>query len=154
MVESISELRKICQDTRETVYFKMAWFAKHVTRRISIYFTRVCLEIGISPNQASIIGLIFMIAGGIFFVFADPRYWFIGILLCYGFRVFDCVDGEIARYKKSSSLGGRHLDGSIGLLAMPYMLACMTFGIYNSLHSIIAFIFGFLAVIASALSAS
>ena len=154
MVESIGELRKICQDTRETVYFKMPWFPKHVTRRISIYFTKLCLKIGISANQASIISLVFMIAGGVFFIFADPRFWFIGILLCYGYRVFDCVDGEIARYNKSSSLGGKHLDGSIGLFAMPYMLACMTFGIYNSLHSITAFIFGFLAVIASALSAA
>ena len=46
------------------------------------------------------------------------------------------------------------MDGSIGLFAMPYMLACMTFGIYNSLHSITAFIFGFLAMIASATSAA
>jgi phosphatidylglycerophosphate synthase len=154
MVESISELRKICQDTRETVYFKMPWFPKHVTRRISIYFTKLCLKIGISANQASIISLVFLIAGGVFFIFADPRLWFIGILLSYGYRVFDCVDGEIARYNKSSSLGGKQLDGSIGLFAMPYMLACMTFGIYNSLHSITAFIFGFLAVIASATSAA
>ena len=154
MTESISELRNICQDTRETDYFKMNWVPRHITRRVSIYFTKLCLKIGISANQASIIGLILVITGGAFFTFSDPRYWFIGALLCYGFRVFDCVDGEIARYNKSASIGGRHLDGSIGLFTEPYMLACMTFGIYNSLYNITAFMFGFLAVIATAFSAS
>jgi len=150
MVESIGELRKICQDTRGTVYFKGRWFPRHVTRRISIYFTKLCLKIGVSANQASIIGLLFVIAGGAFFIFAAPRLWLIGVLLCYGYYLFDCVDGEIARYNKSSSLGGKQLDGSMHLFATPYMLACMTFGIYNSLHTITAFIFGFLAVIVSA----
>jgi len=152
MVERISELREICQGTRETVYFKMPWFPKHVTRRISIYFTKLCLKIGISANQASIISLIFLIAGGVFLIFSDPRFWFIGIFLCFVYRTFDCVDGEIARYNKSSSLGGKHLDSGIGSFATPYILACMTLGTYNSLHSSTVFIFGLLAVIAVALS--
>jgi hypothetical protein len=151
MTESISELRKICQATREDQYSQMGWFPKHVTRKISIYFTKPCLKMGVSANQATIISLVFTIIGGAFFILAEPRWWLVGILLCYGYRIFDCVDGEIARYNKSVSLGGELLDDLTHRVTELYIPACMTFGIYNSLNSNIVFVFGFLAVIAFAL---
>jgi len=150
-IESISKLRKICQETREDQYFQMGWFPKHVTRRISIYFTKPCLKMGISANQATIISLAFTIVGGVFFILPDPRWWLLGALLCYGFSIFDCVDGEIARYKKTSSIFGAVLDSTAGIFSYLYILACITLGTFNSLHNNIVLIFGFLAVIAFAL---
>jgi len=154
MTESVSELRKICQDFSAYKSSNMGWFPKHVTRKISIYFTKLCLKTGISANQATIISLAFTVIGGAFFILPEPWWWLVGILLCYGYRVFDCVDGEIARYNKAPSLGGELLEDNAHRVTELYIPACMTFGVYNSLNTDIVFVFGFLAVIAFALQSA
>ena len=146
MTESIGELRRICQETKEPTNLRQfSWFGTRVTRRISIYFTKLFLEIGISANQASLLGLLVLIIAGAFFVFSDARWWFIGLLLLYLSFVVDCVDGEIARYNKSASSTGTYLDGIIGVFAPAYIMACASFGIYDALHTSLVFVFGFLA---------
>ena len=87
------------------------------------------------------------IGTGVLLIHADVRYWFIGSILIYLSAVFDCVDGEVARYNKSSSPFGQFLDDMSYYLTWAYILACMSFGIYNMLQWIPIFIFGFLAVI-------
>lgn len=147
MTESIGELRRICQEPKERSSYRMCWFEKNVTRKISIYLTKLFLKVGISANQATLINFLVIITSGAVLTLANPSYWLIGLLLaCLSF-VLDCTDGEIARYNKSASPIGAYLDYVLGLFTFPYILACMSFGIYNSLHSFAIFIFGFLAVI-------
>jgi len=152
VVKSIAKLRNICQETRETEFYQMGWVEKNVIRKISMYFTWLFLKAGISANKVTMMSLFIVLIAGILLTCANPRYWLVGILLSFVFFVFDCVDGEISRYKKSSSLGGQYLDGIAGQVRIPYILACMTFGIYNSLLNPIVFIFGFIAVLAVTLS--
>ena len=144
-MESISQLKRICQETRDDVLYQRNWFDKNITRGISIYFTKLFLKIGISANQATLVDFFIGVAAGAFLISTNPKYWLIGILLFYLYFVFDCVDGEIARYNKSSSPVGSFLDGGLGVFMWPYILACMTFGIYGVLHSTIVFVFGFIS---------
>ena len=146
-MESIKELRRICQETRDDVLYQRSWFDRNLTRRISIYFTKVFLKLGISANQATAVDLLIGLAAGALLVSPDPALWIVGILVFYAFFVFDCVDGEIARYRKTSSPVGSYLDGGLGVLMWPYILACMTFGISNALQDNTVFIFGFLAAV-------
>ena len=146
-MESIKELRRICQETRDDVLYQRSWFDRNLTRRISIYFTRVFLKMGISANQATAVDLLIGLAAGALLVSPNPGHWLIGIFLFYAYFVFDCVDGEIARYRKTASPVGSFLDGGLGLLMWPYILACMTFGISNALQDNTVFVFGFLAAV-------
>lgn len=146
-IESIKELRKICQDSREDMTYKICWTARTFVRSTSIYFTKLFLKLGISANQITLIYLLIGIGTGILLIHADVRYWFIGSILIYLSAVFDCVDGEVARYNKSSSSFGQFLDDISYYSTWAYILACMSFGIYNMLQWIPIYIFGFLAVI-------
>jgi len=146
-MESIKELRLICQESRDDVLYQRSWFDRNFTRRFSIYFTKPFIKLGISANQATAVDFLIGLAAGIFLTFANPAFWLIGIALFYLYFVFDCVDGEIARYRKTSSPVGSFLDGGLGLMMWPYILACMTFGISNAVQSNAVFAFGFLAVI-------
>ena len=156
VTESIKQLREICQKSRESEIYQMNWFDRNVSRRISIYLTKLCLKIGISANQATLIDFLFVVAAGVFFTFADSVYWFIGILFFFLYLVIDCVDGEVARYnmakgnKSPSPFGlGELLGGVVDWVTRPYMFACMSFGIYGTVNSITVFVFGFLAAILS-----
>lgn len=154
MAESISELRKICQDTRESGFYYRSWVEKNIYRGVSIYFTKLFLKIGISANQTTVVAFLVMIAAGILFAFGDPRYWVIGALLLFAYSILDRVDGELARYNRSASTKGAYLESVTYYLAWPFVLACMSFGIYSAIHTITAFIVGFLAVVSSLLFSS
>ena len=144
-MESIKELRNICQETRDDLLYQRNWFDRNFTRRISMYLTKPFLAMGLSANQVTAISLLVGLAAGVLLVFPNPVLWLVGIPLLYLYFVLDCVDGEIARYRKTSSLVGSYLDGGLGMLMWPYVLACMTFGISNAVQDNTVFIFGFLA---------
>lgn len=153
-MESIKELRAICQTTRESEIYQMNWFDKNILRKISIYLTKLCLKLGISANQVTLIDFLMVIAAGVFFTFASPGYWLIGILFFYLYLQIDCVDGEVARYNRAKGTErpapfgvGAILGGIVDWFSWPYLFACMAFGIYYSVGGVIVFAFGFLAAI-------
>ena len=146
-MESIKELKKICQETRDDLLYQRNWFDRNFTRRISMCFTKPFLMMGLSANQVTAISLLIGLAAGVLLVFPDPVLWLIGIPLLYLYFVLDCVDGEIARYRKSSSPVGSYLDGGLGILMWPYVLVCITFGIGNAVQNNLVFVFGFLAAV-------
>ncbi len=146
--ESIKELRKICQESRYENEGGMPWFERNFYRRFSIYFTKIFLKIGISANQATLLSLISALFGGLFLIFANIiTYWIISTLFLIFCLVLDRVDGETARYTKTTSKFGKHFDFMVGTFMHAYILICMTFGAYLALHIIVIFAFGFLAVI-------
>lgn len=153
-MESIKELREICQTSRESEIYQMNWFDRKILRRISIYITKLCLNISISANQVTLIDFIMVVAAGVFFTFANPAYWLLGILFFFLYLIIDCVDGEVARYNVAkndeppSPFGvGAILGGIVDWVTWPYLLACMAFGIYSAVDNVIVFVFGFLAAI-------
>jgi len=147
MVESIKELRIICQKSRESSSYQMSWSQKKLYRSISIYITKLCLKIGITANQATFISFCIAIMAGIFLTFGHALYWIIGALLVYLFSLFDHVDGEIARYNRSASPTGAYLDAIVGFaMAFIYLPICMCFGIYSALQNTAVLKLGFFVV--------
>jgi len=151
MVESIKELKKICLENRYDKIHRQPWASKHINRYISIRFTKLCLILGLSANQATLISLLLGITAGIFFVRPQPLYWFIGLLILYMALIFDCVDGEIARYRKQSSMEGKYFDVIVMYFMYPYVLACMSLGLYSIIQGSEVFIVGFFSVIGMSL---
>ncbi len=105
-MESIKELRKICQPPelgKEFLYTR-------VMRKVSIYVTKLFLIMGIAPNTATVIQLIFMASS--FFPFLVSGSWWnivVSAILLNVAYVFDHVDGELARYH-GPTYYGRLLD--------------------------------------------
>lgn len=147
MTEPIKELRKICQETRETDLYKMSPAERFFFRKVSIYFTKLFLKMKTSANQVTLISVLAGIAAGIFLILGSPRYWIIASLLLYLFMILDHSDGEVARYNKTASPKGMFWDSMAGWFVWGFTLACMSFGIYNQVHEISVFAFGLGATI-------
>ncbi|MBU1621986.1 MAG: CDP-alcohol phosphatidyltransferase family protein [Nanoarchaeota archaeon] len=155
MVESIKELRKICQK-KSYLYDKKGeentskpveeYFYDQFLRLVSIYITKLFLYTSITSNQVTIISMVVGIFAGIAFSFSHPFYWIGGFLLLQLFHFLDAVDGEIARYRKEASPIGKYFD----LLAHGVVIAAfyigITFGIYKVVNNQIIFLFGFIAL--------
>jgi len=111
---TIAEMREICQQRRPNAKGKMVWvghwFNVWLTRYYSIYFTWVFVKLGISANAVTFMMIPLGLIGAALLV---PHVLWLNILgLCFLMLaiVFDCVDGEVARWTGKSSIRGLYLD--------------------------------------------
>ena len=140
-VESIEELRKICQSG------KVVSFNDRVEREISIYVTRLLLYTGITANQVTVLDILIGAIACAFFVVGRPWYTFTGAMLLQLWMLFDYVDGEIARYRKSCSLSGIYLDELNHMIVEPLMFVCVSFGLFQAFPDLVVFALGFSAAL-------
>jgi len=141
MVESIEELRRICQKRDERYDNAVERFS----RKFSIYFTKALLYTGISANQATLLNIIIGIVACIFIAYGSNWHFFIGALILQLWFIFDCVDGEIAHYRGTASITGEYVDRINHIVIDPLIFISMTIGLYNIFRYQVIFAFGFSA---------
>ncbi len=84
------------------------WMGRRL-RRVSVYFTRVALRIGLSANATT--GLMIVVGLGAASLFSAPGWWaLLGVVGVELYLLLDCVDGEIARWTHTESAVGVYLD--------------------------------------------
>ncbi len=111
---TIKEMRAVCQQRRPNAKGQMVWaghwFNRLVNRHFSIYFTWLFIKLNVSANQVSLLMILTGLAGAALCI--PHLLWLniIGAFLLMFAEVLDCVDGEVARWTKKSSLRGLYLD--------------------------------------------
>lgn len=86
------------------------WLGPLVMRHLSPYVSRWCVRAGMTPNQVT--GLMILTSFAAAGSLLVPGVW--GPLLCFLFGqtqlLLDCADGEVARWRKTTSPKGIFLD--------------------------------------------
>lgn len=108
---SIAELRAVCQPPgiigrRSDEH----WAGRLYMRGVSVYVTRVALRWGLSADAVTLLMLFVGLAGaGLLFV---AGLWpaIVAALAVQTYLLLDCVDGEVARWRKTESARGVYLD--------------------------------------------
>jgi phosphatidylglycerophosphate synthase len=144
-MESIKELRKICWDIeKKPSEYKRDpanWY--HILlRRISIYFTWIFLHAGVKATQVTTLWGILGIAACVLLGSGSYQSSVIGALLFQLAYLFDHVDGEIARYKRTFSPKGVLLDTIIEQILFPLLFISMTLHVYRGIDHYIYVICG------------
>ncbi|GAA4110582.1 CDP-alcohol phosphatidyltransferase family protein [Streptomyces hundungensis] len=86
------------------------WGGRLYMREISLRITRVLVTTKVTPNQLTyLMTLSGVLAAPALLV---PGVWgaVLGVVAVQGYLLLDCVDGEVARWKKQFSLSGVYLD--------------------------------------------
>lgn len=104
-----------------------------------------------SANQCTVLRMLLTVGLGLVFTSPDPLLWIGAALLGYGVIVLDAVDGELARINGTSSTGGTYLESLSAQFAQPYLLACMTIGLFGGLGGTHVLVAGLGAVLGSSL---
>ena len=105
---NIREIRGESWDFSKSFFY--AALSDSICKQPSPYFSILFIKKGVSPNTITLLMIIFGVIGGVLFAipffyskcFAVFAYW-----LWY---IFDCSDGEVARYTKKFSKYGKELD--------------------------------------------
>ncbi|PKL49856.1 MAG: hypothetical protein CVV39_02195 [Planctomycetes bacterium HGW-Planctomycetes-1] len=152
-MQSIEEIRKVCQ---EPVIAENGWYIRNFVRRVSIYFTMFFLCTPVSANRITLLAIFMGIIAGGFLSIGGYANGLIGVLFLQLFLIFDCADGEIARYKNQGSLRGKYLD----LIANDIVLVAIFLGLSIRMlnsnyrvpitflsHNNVIFVFGLSAIV-------
>jgi phosphatidylglycerophosphate synthase len=122
-MESIKELRKICQDKGYREHPTLRFY-----RIFSIYITKMFLTLGLKrPEFVVALGFLAGITGGYFYL---TNRFILGSFFFFVFMLLDHVDGEIARYRKLVTALGGWLDATSGHLLYPYFFLTLGLGIF------------------------
>jgi phosphatidylglycerophosphate synthase len=87
------------------------WLGRLYGRKISPYFTWVFARLGWSPNAVTVAFIVCGIAAGVVIALGGLATAVIGALLVQLYLIFDCSDGELARWADKKSAAGIYLDG-------------------------------------------
>jgi len=112
----------------------------YVVRRISFYPTWLFLKLGISANQATYISMIVGAIGCGFLALGNYGIKIIGALLVNFWIILDCVDGNIARFKKTFSKYGEFVDALSGYLMNALLFLSVGIGAFNHPEPLFEFI--------------
>jgi len=82
-------------------------------RPMSFLFVKLIYSTDITPNQISIVSMLFGILTGVMFGFGTYQFFIFGALALLISNVLDCADGQLARLKKNGTGIGRIIDGFI-----------------------------------------
>ena len=103
-----------------------------VLSKISPYFTYLFSKTTVTPNQITVLGFIVVIISAYFISYPSPIYWIVGWSLLQLYLVLDCVDGELARYKKSTTKFGGFLDNFLHPISNALIVIGAGISSYNS----------------------
>jgi|TARA_B100000315_G_scaffold110450_1_gene101288 phosphatidylglycerophosphate synthase len=142
LTKSIDELKRICFKGN---YEKLPVYPRYVTHKISIRIVRLLLHTSITPNQITLFSIVAGMTSCILLATAIPIYFFIGALILELYYVIDAVDGQLARYKKLSSMTGGYLDYVSNYIVHPCVFFCIGLGILRCSGNILPIVFAFSA---------
>ncbi|GAB6392375.1 MAG: CDP-alcohol phosphatidyltransferase family protein [Treponematales bacterium] len=108
-------------------------WTRFVLRPLSMLLTLPALALGLSANAVSYLSVVFSVTGGALFALPGFRLPLWGAILLNLFSVADCVDGNIARVRKTSSPWGGWADAVMGFVA--YTAVFLSTGVYAYLRS-------------------
>ncbi len=144
MVESIQELREICQNSPEArkLIEENSRFSKIYTRKVSIYLTKALLYTSITADQVTLLFALIGIVGALLFAFGFYWYSIVGALLLQVMYLVDHSDGEVARYRGTVSLNGLFLELMCHKFVTSLIFVLLGFGVYRNLRDIRFFLLG------------
>ena len=118
-----SSLKKIEVEESFDLYFY---------RPLAFLLVKAIYSTNITPNQLTVISMIFGVLGGICYSFGTHKVFMFGAVLYLLYNVVDCSDGQLARLKKNGTTIGRILDGVADYVVSVALYFGIGFGYANN----------------------
>lgn len=150
-------LREIISSLPKKKNSKSSLWVKLVVRKVSFLFTYLFINAGCSAWSASIISVLVALAGSFCFAVDHTVFRIIGVCFIELWLVLDCVDGNIARVKKTSSEMGEFVDALSGYYVTGFVYFFVGIAAYYTTtvfrnHAFILVILGGVSTIAGLLA--
>jgi len=108
---------------KENLTFVIKYLNLPITKRLAGLFARTKL----TPNQLTMLGLLVFLLAGVSFFYQN---FLVGGILAMSARLFDSIDGKIARLKFLESQLGDFLEKITDIFGDVFVLIGLSFGLY------------------------
>lgn len=126
-VPGLKRLRELTQDPEEPyIYYRL------FGRKVSLPITWVLLHTPVTPNQVTVAGILIGLGGAACLAGGTPCWQFAALGLLHLSAILDAVDGEVARYRRASSLDGYFVDACRHQLLVPAIFIALTVAVVSS----------------------
>lgn len=120
----ISELKVGYTDKKRNSE-KIDLWLYYFARPFSWPLTWFCATLGLSATAVTFISIFAVVLGAAFIMFGSYTLTIVGILLFNLWIILDCVDGNIARYRKTFSQYGEFIDAVGGYFATTFLFSSL-----------------------------
>ena len=103
-----------------------------ISSKFSAFLLRFIGPTSITPNQVSAFSLFLSFIAAYFFYLGNYRSLVIGAVMIQVHFIFDCLDGELARFQQKTSIYGGWLDQMIDRISEFLFLFGLTWGLFRS----------------------
>ncbi|WP_327677218.1 CDP-alcohol phosphatidyltransferase family protein [Kitasatospora sp. NBC_00458] len=108
---ALAELREVCQPQAKLASRNGEhWAGRLYMRRLSLRTTRHLVRTPVSPNTLTWLMVVCGVGAGAALLIPGLTGAVLAAVLFQGFLLFDCVDGEVARWKRRFSTAGVYVD--------------------------------------------
>lgn len=136
---TIQEIREKCK--------KEYWgFSNRLVHEIGFYFTKPFINTPITSNQVTVFWLLLGLVGGALLSTGKYKWMLLGIIIYHIGHFFDCVDGNLARYRNKPSLKGQYLEQIAHHITIIAVLCGLSVGAFRMTGDILSLYVGVVAV--------
>ena len=117
------------KEIRSQITAPQTLYATYISRKVSVYISSFLVKhTDVTANQVTFSSMIFGILSGVALFFQNYISAFIFFNLYY---ISDSVDGEVARFRKQTSVKGEYLDLVSHYVVTPVIIGGLFLGLYR-----------------------
>ena len=123
------------------------WWSSFVTSPLAIAINYLVVDIRwLNPNLITLFSFIAAIISALFIVASGTVNFIIAAILIHWSHILDCMDGQMARYRKTSSLSGSFFDKLTDQIQVTIWFGSVGYAAYAQSQSVLPIFLAFTGV--------
>jgi phosphatidylglycerophosphate synthase len=123
------------------------WWSSFVTSPIAIAINLVVVDWPfLTPNRITVLSFVTGLMAGVLILLGEPVHFIIAAFLINLSHVLDCMDGQMAKYRGTSSRFGNYFDKVTDQIKIFVWFAATSVASFNQTHSVTPVLLGFTGV--------
>jgi len=123
------------------------WWSSFVTAPLAILLSYLVVDIKwLTPNKITLFSFITALVSVVFIIMGGLVNFIIAAILIQFSHILDCMDGQIARYRKLSSKSGSYFDKLTDQIQVILWFGAIGYAAYSQTQSILPILLAFIGV--------
>ncbi len=123
------------------------WWSSFITSPLAIVVNYLVVDFKwLTPNRITLISFITAIISICFIILGGTQNFIIAAVLIHLSHVFDCMDGQMARYRKTTSNSGSFYDKITDQIQITLWFGAISYAAYNQSHEVLPVFLAFIGV--------
>lgn len=123
------------------------WWSSFVTSPLAIFINWIVVEWKwLTPNLITLFSLITALFAAFLILVGGPINFYIAAGLINVSHIFDCMDGQMAKYRGTSSRAGNYFDKVTDLVQLFFWFIAIAYAAFLQTHSVVPIFLAFTGV--------